>query len=143
MTSDKPENLRWIQRYRNFRRAYALLGEVMERDIEALSHLEQEGAIQRFEFTFELAWKVQKDLLEFNGVQLSSVTPRQVLKESFAAKYVSNGQLWIDMLDLRNRLSHTYDHQVFELALVRIKQEFWSVISEFNAFCESQLDASS
>lgn len=137
------KDLRWIQRFSNFRRAYALLGEVMGQDIDTLSHLEQEGAIQRFEFTFELAWKVQKDLLEFNGVEISSVTPRQVLKESFAAKYITRGQVWIDMLDLRNLLSHTYDHKVFEHALVRIKEEFWQTITEFNDFCENQIEAES
>lgn len=140
MTNIKSSELRWIQRFSNFRRAYALLDEVLSRDIESLNNLEQEGAIQRFEFTFELAWKVQKDLLEFNGIDIDSVTPRQVLKESFAAKFIVNGQLWIDMLDLRNRLSHTYDHQVFLLALHRIKNEFWSNFVQFNGFCESLIN---
>lgn len=141
MTDSEQPELRWIQRFRNFQRAFLLLGEVVAADIDALTTLEQEGAIQRFEFTFELAWKVQKDLLEHNGIDISSATPRQIIKEAFAAQYIVDGQAWVDMLEMRNLLSHTYDNKVFNRALKRIKQDFWIQISQFHQYCEGSLNA--
>ena len=64
MSSD----IRWKQRFDNFDRAFVLLREVYERKLDSLSRLEKEGAIQRFEVAFELAWKTIKDYLEESGV---------------------------------------------------------------------------
>lgn len=89
----------------------------MEHGPEALSPLEKEGVIQRFEYCFELAWKTVKDFLEAGGLIISPLTPRKVLKDAFVAKVITDGQVWIDMLDHRNLLSHTYDFSVFEKAV--------------------------
>src|SRR5947209_12114929 len=95
-------DIRWKQRFHNFDRAYVLLREALERKPEALSMLEKEGVVQRFEYTFELAWKTLKDYLEAGGLVISPLTPRQVIKEAFAAKVVSDGGIWVRMLDNRN-----------------------------------------
>ena len=51
-------DIRWKQRFSNFKRAFLLLREAMENDLVQLSQLEKEGIIQRFEYTFELGtWK--------------------------------------------------------------------------------------
>ena len=52
---------RWQYRFDNYKRAFVLLREALEEDRE-LSQLEQEGVIQRFEYTMELAWKVMKEV---------------------------------------------------------------------------------
>lgn len=77
--------LRWQYRYRNFTDALTLLREAAGREPESLNDLEREGMIQRFKFTFELAWKTLKDRLEQEGVKLATVTPRTVIREAFAA----------------------------------------------------------
>ena len=46
----------------------------------------QDGLIQRFEFTFELAWKSLKDYLIDQGVAPSLTFPKEILKEAYAAK---------------------------------------------------------
>ena len=72
---------RWHYRYDNFHRAHSLLREAVELMHErALTPLEQEGAIQRFEYCWELAWKTLKDYLEQQGIQLPTVTPAAVLR---------------------------------------------------------------
>lgn len=113
-------DIRWKQRFQNFDRAFTLLREALERGPEALNALEKEGVIQRFEYSYELAWKTLKDFLEEGGLVISPITPRQVIKEAFAAKVLADGQVWIDMLDHRNRLSHTYAASVFEEAVKAI-----------------------
>ena len=62
------EEVRWHYRFHNFSRAYTLLREATEREVSELNELEREGVIQRFEYTFELAWLTLKDRLEYDGV---------------------------------------------------------------------------
>jgi nucleotidyltransferase substrate binding protein (TIGR01987 family) len=117
-------DIRWKQRFQNFDRAFVLLREALERGPDALSALEKEGTVQRFEYCFELAWKTLKDYLMESGVAISPVTPRQVIKDAFAAKLLSDGQLWMDMLVERNLLAHTYDKAVFDRAVAAIHARY-------------------
>jgi nucleotidyltransferase substrate binding protein (TIGR01987 family) len=119
------QDIRWQQRFQNFTHALTLLRSAMEsKPLAQMSDLEQEGLIQRFEYTYELAWKVIKDYLEYRGVMMQEVTPRNVIKEAFAAKIVADGQMWIDIMLLRNRLSHTYDSKVFKEALNLLQEKY-------------------
>ena len=128
------EDIRWQQRFQNFDRAVRLLREPMERDVAALSALEREGTIQRFEFAVELAWKTLKDYLEHEGRTLQPVTPRSVIKEAFSAGILRDGQVWIDMLDHRNLLSHSYDAAVFEKAVLARRDRYHAAIEWLHAW---------
>ena len=127
-------DIRWKQRFRNFDRAFVLLREAMENGPSALNQLEKEGVVQRFEYCFELAWKTVKDYLEQGGVVFATVTPRQVLKDAFAAKILPDGQVWIDMLDHRNLLSHTYNLASFEKAVEAIDQRYLVALGDLHEF---------
>ena len=115
-----------------------LLREALENGPSALSALEKEGVIQRFEYTFELAWKTIKDFLEAGGLVISPVTPRQVIKDAFAAKVLADGQAWIDMLDHRNLLSHTYDRAVFETAVDAIAARYLPAMESLHIYLIEQ-----
>ncbi len=126
-------DVRWKQRFENFDRALTLLREPFQRNVDALSALEKEGTVQRFEYTLELAWTTMKDLLQHEGRLLPSVTPRSVVKEAFAAGLVQEGQVWIDMIDHRNPLSHSYDALRFAEAVVAIRDRYLSAMTELHA----------
>jgi nucleotidyltransferase substrate binding protein (TIGR01987 family) len=130
----KAPDVRWKQRFQNFEKAYTLLDQALRQGPSDLSLLEKEGVIQRFEYSFELAWKTLKDFLEAGGVVISPVTPRQVLKEAFAAKLLADGQVWIDMLDHRNLLSHAYDATVFEEAVDAIAARYLPAMEKLHDF---------
>lgn len=109
------ERPRWEYRFDNFRRAFLLLREAIELSQERpLSNLEQEGTIQRFEYSWELAWKTLKDYLEFQGIILETATPRSIIKAAFAAGVIYDGDAWMAALDARNKMAHTYNFTVFE-----------------------------
>ena len=127
-------DIRWKQRFQSFDRAYLLLRQALENGPGALNQLEKEGVIQRFEYSFELAWKVIKDFLEESGVVLAIITPRQVLKDAFAAKIIADGQVWIDMLDHRNLLSHTYDLANFEAAAEAVAARYLPAMEALHGF---------
>ena len=119
MSSD----IRWKQRFDNFDRAFVLLREVYERELDSLSRLEKEGAIQRFEVAFELAWKTINDYLEESGVVVKPVTPKNVIKEAFTARLLDDADVWIDMMLHRNLLSR--DIQVFEVVLQALAERYF------------------
>ncbi|MGQ0650238.1 MAG: nucleotidyltransferase substrate binding protein [Gemmatimonadaceae bacterium] len=124
------EDIRWIQRLTSFERAATRLGEPLARDLVTLSALENEGTVQRFEFTLELAWKTLKDYMEHEGHVITPVTPRNVVKEAFAAGIVRDGQVWLDMLDHRNLLSHTYDALRFAEAVKAIRERYYPALED-------------
>ena len=124
------QEIRWQYRFRNFSRAFSLLRESLEDGLNALSELEREGVIQRFEYTFELAWNTLKDRLEHDGVILTTVTPRNVIREAFQAKLIEDGETWIDMLTDRNLMSHTYDSAKFELVIRSIICRYLPILEE-------------
>ena len=64
--------------------------------------------IQGFEFSFELSWKTLKYFLEYKGV-IQTQFARDVIKQAFNKSFIVDGQLWMDMLEDRNKLSHIYD----------------------------------
>lgn len=127
-------DIRWKQRFQNFDRAVVLLRGALENGPSTLSDLEKEGVIQRFEYTFELAWKTLKDYMEWGGFVFATVTPRQVIKDAFAAKILPEGQVWVDMVDHRNLLSHTYDFSRFAEAVQAIHRRYLDAIEQLHEF---------
>jgi nucleotidyltransferase substrate binding protein (TIGR01987 family) len=119
------EDVRWKQRFQNFEKAFVFLKEAVEKD--SLSQLEKAGLIQIYEFTFELAWKTLKDYLQLKGFEINF--PRDTIKVSFQCNMISNGDLWMDMLEKRNLMSHTYDETKAELACQLIKNQYFALIS--------------
>lgn len=101
-----------------------------QKDEKGLSQLEKEGVIQRFEYSIELAWKTLKDYLEFQNVVIPQITPRSVIREAFAAKLINNGEIWMNALDARNKMSHTYNLAQFESVIEDIKEHYLPAMEE-------------
>lgn len=121
----------------NFERAFLLLKEALS-DLDTLSDLEKEGIVQRFEYTFELAWKTVKDYLEYSGIELNQVTPRAVIKQAFASKIISDGNTWIDMLEQRNLMAHTYSRENFDTAIQLISEHYFAAIHQVYELLKTQ-----
>jgi nucleotidyltransferase substrate binding protein (TIGR01987 family) len=103
------KDIRWIQRFSNFVKALDQLSEAIElSEQRPLTRLEEQGLIQAFEYTHELAWNTLKDFLEERGVQ-KLYGSRDAAREAFKAGLLENGDVWMKMIDSRNLTSHTYD----------------------------------
>jgi nucleotidyltransferase substrate binding protein (TIGR01987 family) len=105
------KDIRWQQRFDNYKKALSRLEQAEELNKERpLSDLEKQGLIQGFEFTYELAWNMLKDFLEFKGfkeIHGSVDTTRLTFKEG----YIKNGEVWMGMIKSRNASSHTYNEE--------------------------------
>lgn len=99
---------KFLKRYKSFQNSLDSLAEARERDMTDSFVLS--GTSAKFSITFDLAWKVMKDIL----VQYYAMTdfiagsPREVLKAAFQAKLISD-DVWLEMLKVRNRLAYDYD----------------------------------
>ena len=125
---DNTKDIRWEQRFSNFKKAYSQLVEFPE--LRELNKFEKQGLIQAFEYTFELAWKTLQDLLKNEGYQNVS-GPRSVIEHSFQVGYIADGEGWMEMLKRRNEASHTYQEEVAEQISSDIKEEFIDLFNDF------------
>jgi nucleotidyltransferase substrate binding protein (TIGR01987 family) len=122
-------DVRWRQRLQSFRKAFDQLAKAAALAEEReLSDLEQQGLIQAFEFTHELAWNTLKDFLESRGAA-ALYGSKDVTREAFAKGLIGNGDAWMDMIGSRNQTAHTYNEETAdEIA----KAVLSSYLTEFN-----------
>lgn len=108
----KNKDIRWQQRFNNFKKALVRLTSAIELSRERdLSDLEQQGLIQGFEFTFDIAWKTIKDFVIEKGYQGDIERPIPIIDEA-GKRGIINEKSWRLMYQSRNKTSHAYDEEV-------------------------------
>ena len=115
------KDIRWIQRFRNFKKALDRL--VQYSDQEDLNELEEQGLIKAFEYTYELSWKTLQDLLKDKGYE-DIVGPKPVISQSFQIGLITDGEGWAGMHNSRNLTSHIYDQAQIEEITSKVIDEF-------------------
>ena len=124
------DNIRWRQRLATFQRALGRLEEVVTLQRQRqLSPLEKDGLIQRFEYTQELAWKVLKNYIEYQGGERLAGS-RDTIRQAFALGIITNADPWFDMLESRNETSHVYDENIENDLLDKITMTYLSIMLE-------------
>lgn len=132
------EDIRWKQRFSNYEKALSQLQEGIENNGADPINIIKEGIVQRFEFTHELAWKVLKDYLLYEGIQ--NVTgSRSTTKEAFKIGLISDGQKWMDMIESRNNTVHTYNEKILEVEYDKIINQYFPLFIDLQAKMKSLL----
>ncbi|RAK19878.1 nucleotidyltransferase substrate binding protein (TIGR01987 family) [Anoxybacillus vitaminiphilus] len=127
-----------IDKLADLERALKKLHESVQRDASA-DDLVRDGVIQRFEFTYELSWKLMKVYLEYNG-NLQATNPRSAIREAFKEGLIEQGDKWIQMLEDRNRTSHTYDEAIAIEIYENIKQTYVTLFADFVTEMKRRMD---
>ncbi|WP_366922102.1 nucleotidyltransferase substrate binding protein [Metallumcola ferriviriculae] len=124
-------------KFLNYSKALSRLKESLERDES--DDIVLDAVIQRFEFTYELSWKLLKVYLSYNG--LAEVrTPREAFKEAFAVGLLDEGDVWIDMLDDRNRTSHTYEEAQARVIYEKVKCKYYGILNKLKESIGRELE---
>lgn len=105
------------QRLADFGRALDRLDEALAVPPDA--PLAVDGTIQRFEFTFELAWKTAKAALVAESIPTRS--PREALRESMRMGWLADERAWLEMIDDRNMASHIYREEVADQIYAHVR----------------------
>jgi len=133
-----PDDIRWIQRFGNYKKALAAL----ERSVVAaqernLNEMEEQGLVQGFEFTFELSWQLLKDYLESKGFKEFHGS-KDTFRLAFQEGIITDGEIWMEMIDNRNRSSHTYEEsiarQIISLVLSKYFVKFKELSEKMNSY---------
>lgn len=132
------KDIRWIQRFRNYKKALGELRKAFKlSETRKLSSLEEQGVIQSFEYTFELAWNVLKDYLNHKGFH-GIIGSKDTISLAFKNELIAEGEIWMDMIVKRNLTAHTYDteiaSEVFQAIIEIYFDEFEKLENTFDDF---------
>lgn len=116
------KDVRWIQRLANYQKALKQLTKFIEKG--KLNELEEQGLIQSFEYTHELAWNTLKDFLESRG-NSKIYGSKDTTREAFKLNLIESGEIWMDMIQSRNDTSHTYNDEVSQKIAQNIVQRYY------------------
>ena len=117
-------------KHEDFSRAVSKLHAALEKDIAA-DELYLDGLIQRFEFCFELAWKLMKAFLDYEGIEVNS--PRSAIRKAFQTESIADAEAWLDMLEKRNLSSHTYDEETANEIYNHVARKYIFLLDDFKA----------
>ncbi len=121
------DNIRWKQRFNNYISALRTVEEAIDLSKEkSLSNLEKQGLIKGFEFTLELAWKMLKDYFAEEEVPIEGIKgSKNIIRTAFKHELIDQGDIWMKMIEDRNKSSHAYDLETAELLVKDIINLFY------------------
>ena len=90
-----------------------------------MNELEQQGLIQAFEYTYELAWNAVKDYFEAQG-ETEIHGSRDAFRLAFRRGLIEDGQIWMDMIKSRTLTAHTYNQDVAEEIAEDVTTRYYS-----------------
>jgi len=134
------QDIRWKQRFANYTKALAQLRKFIAKG--DLNELEEQGIIQAFEYTYELAWNVIRDYLSEQGNQ-NIHGSRDAIREAFNLGLISDGEGWMDMLKDRNLTSHTYNEETAQAIAEQIMTRYFSLFETLHRMMQGIADSRS
>lgn len=139
-------DIRWQQRFSNYAKALSKFEEAVnyterhfldENNLEGRKHLGsilndilKQGIIQSFEYTYELAWNVMRDYAEFQG-NPDIPGSRTAIREALQMGLITEGKVWMDMVESRIRTTHTYNEEIANEIFEKILEDYHNAFKAF------------
>ena len=147
-------DIRWHQRFANYNKALLKLEQAIayiqqyyldeKKDKTGsgdpgyvLDEIIKEGLIQRFEYTHELAWNVMKDYAEYQGNTMVGGS-RDATREALQLKIIADGEIWMDMIQSRNKTTHTYNESTANEIYRKIMDQYFPLFLSFKVKMEEK-----
>lgn len=111
-------------KYDNFCKALSNLQEISKLQ-EPYTIVEQTGIVRLFEICFEQAWKLMKETLENHGRFEDKIgSPKAIIKIAYQCKMIENQEEWLELLESRNILAHTYSDEQSLYVIRKLKNNY-------------------
>lgn len=142
------QDIRCEQRFSNYNKALNKLNESIQyikhnfseenntRQQKNLNDLIKQGLIQSFEYTHELAWNVIKDYASYQG-NVDITGSRDAARSAFSMGLISNGEVWMEMIQSRNKTLHTYNEETADEIFDKIINAYFPAFIAFRDKMES------
>ena len=132
-------DIRWKQRHANYSNILKVLNDSFAgREPSEFTELERIGLAKSFELSFELLWKLLKDFMEHEEIEIGLISPKNILKAAAVSglleKANANGDVLMQAHKSRNELVHIYDNDKFTAALVNIKNMYLPEMTKIDGF---------
>lgn len=127
-------DIRWRQRFENYSKAVRQLTRFIDKG--DLNEFEEQGLIQSFEYTYELAWNTLKDLFEEQG-ETNILGSRDAFRLAFKRGLVEDGETWMDMIEGRTLTSHTYNEDTARAVVEKIRRAYFGEFVTLQARLET------
>ena len=89
------------------------------------------GLVNLFSICFEQAWKAMKEILEEHGFDKSRTgSPRMIIKLAYQAGMIKEEEGWLNLMDARNEVSHSYNEDVALSIIKKSKEQYVSLFEE-------------
>ena len=112
-----------MKKFDNYKSNLTVLSQAHNEDLE--NEFIISGIIDKFFIQFELAWKVLKELLRYEGNSIANTgSPREIIKASYAVYEFIDETLWLSMLKERNDMTHIYDGNEAKELVEKIIDEY-------------------
>lgn len=121
---------KYINRYRTFCQSLENLEKSRHADPKADFVLE--GTVQNFNLTFDISWKVMKDILikRMSVMDFAVGSPRETLQAAYMNGLIFDDE-WLQMLKIRNQLAHDYDGSLASETFALIISVFFDCFEKF------------
>lgn len=127
-----------MKKYENFCKALANLNEGAE--LEApYTVVEKTGIVALFGICFEQAWKLMKEVLEEHGRFEEKIgLPKAIIKIAYQCGMIHNCEGWLELLESRNLLAHTYNEEQALSVIKKIKSDYFALFAELKMELEEK-----
>ena len=124
------QDMRWEQRFKNYQKALRQLERFLKET--DLNDMEEQGLIQAFEYTYELAWNTIKDYLIYQGIT-DVIGSRDAFRIAYNRGLILEGSIWMSMIESRIKSSHTYNEEVAKEILKEIREKYFKLFIQLEA----------
>jgi nucleotidyltransferase substrate binding protein (TIGR01987 family) len=122
----------------DYHRALERLQSALQKEPDA-DDMYLDATIQRFEFCFELAWKLMKCVLDYEGIEVSS--PRSSIREGWKQGMIGDAEIWLDMQEKRNLSTHTYNESTALEVYNLIKEKYVDLLMAWDKEVQRRLES--
>ena len=120
--------------YHDLEKALKKLNEALK---QPETELNRDATIQRFEFTFEMSWKVMHSIIKVTNPKLYGV--KAIIREAANAGLIDDPKAWLDFLEDRNLTVHTYKEELAKQIYANVKK-FPRFVEELLIQTKTQLE---